>query len=522
MRFLCIILTVLLSFCSSSFAAEKINIEATLSDTAKYVYETVKNPEVGSVGGEWAILGLARSGYDVPGEYYRDYYENVKKYVISVNGNLHNKKYTEYSRLLVALTAIGKNPSDVAGYNLMKPLGDYEKTVWQGINGPVWALIALDCGNYEMPVNENASVQATREMYINKILESQTSDGGWALTGDIADVDVTGMALQALSKYRDNENVNNAIERALICMSQKQNENGGFSSWSTENSESCVQMIVALSELGVPISDERFVKKGKTIFDSLYTYYTPGNGFMHVKEGSETNLMATEQALYCMAALDRFAKGQNSLYSMSDAITVAEKEAVSEKTEEVYPIKTFSDIAEHKNKTAIESLASRGIINGKSEKMFEPDATMTRAEFATIVVNALNLPGNSEKKFSDVNSSDWFFSYVNTAYAFGIVNGISETEFNPNGTITREEAAVMLTRAVAYGGVDTEIDVFEARNILAQFFDYVKASDWAISSLAFSVREGIVSDEVMEIKPKEDVKRGEIAQMIYNMLEIEK
>ena len=81
MRFLCIILTVLLSFCSSSFAAEKINIEATLSDTAKYVYETVKNPEVGSVGGEWAILGLARSGYDVPGEYYRDYYENVKKYV---------------------------------------------------------------------------------------------------------------------------------------------------------------------------------------------------------------------------------------------------------------------------------------------------------------------------------------------------------------------------------------------------------------------------------------------------------
>ena len=66
-------------------------------------------------------------------------------------GNLHDKKYTEYSRVIVALTAIGKNPADVAGYNLLTPLGDYEKTIWQGMNGPIWALIALDSGNYDMP-----------------------------------------------------------------------------------------------------------------------------------------------------------------------------------------------------------------------------------------------------------------------------------------------------------------------------------------------------------------------------------
>ena len=145
-------------------AVSATELDAAVNGTASYVYQTVDNPQIGSVGGEWAVIGLARSGYDVPERYYQDYYATAEKYVEACEGVLHTKKYTEYSRVTLALTAIGKNPTDVAGYNLLTPLGDYDKTIWQGINGPIWALIALDSGNYDMPQNPSAATQATREI----------------------------------------------------------------------------------------------------------------------------------------------------------------------------------------------------------------------------------------------------------------------------------------------------------------------------------------------------------------------
>ena len=153
----------LLSLSVPAFAAET-DLTAAVQGSAKYMLNTVREPQVGSVGGEWAVIGLARSGYDVPQKYWDDYYATVEDYVEEHKGNLHDKKYTEYSRLIVALTAIGADPSDVAGYNLLTPLGDFDKTIWQGINGPIWALIALDAGKYDMPRNQNAKTQATRHM----------------------------------------------------------------------------------------------------------------------------------------------------------------------------------------------------------------------------------------------------------------------------------------------------------------------------------------------------------------------
>jgi len=439
---------------------------------------------------------------------------------------LHTKKYTEYSRVVVALTAIGKNPENVAGYNLLLPLADYKKTIWQGINGPVWALIALDCGNYEMPQNSDAEVQATREMYIERILSQRLPDGGWALSGNSSDPDITGMALQALSKYKDREDVKTAIEEALSCMSAKQKPDGGFENFGALNVESCVQMIVALCELGLSPEDERFQKDGNTLVSNLLTYYEKGKGFRHTHKGGGSDLMACEQGFYALVALKRFYEGKPSLYNMTDAISVPEREVKEfegrnpdiSKCSIINPGKTFGDISGHENQPAIETLSGRGIINGKSDNLFYPDGTVTRAEFAAIVVRSLSLPEKSGADFKDVNESDWFYSAVNTASHYGIIKGVSESEFNPYGTITREEAAVMTERAAKLCGIKTEIETFEVRNILAEFFDYVKASAWAQNSLAFCYREKILSNAVMEIKPKEAVLRGEIAQIICNML----
>jgi len=149
-RFTALCLAVILTFSlilPTTAAAADLNLEKTVSCSAAYLLKTVKAPQVGSIGGEWAVIGLARSGYEVPQSYWDNYYAAVEDYVVKKQGVLHTKKYTEYSRVILALTAIGADPSNVGGYNLFTPLGDFDKTVWQGINGPVWALIALDSDN---------------------------------------------------------------------------------------------------------------------------------------------------------------------------------------------------------------------------------------------------------------------------------------------------------------------------------------------------------------------------------------
>lgn len=181
--------------------------------------------------------------------------------------------------------------------------------VLQGLNGPVWALIALDSANYPIPQNQTAKVQAMRQMYVDYILSRQTADGGWAFSGDEADIDMTAMALQALSKYRDRKEVQAAVDKALLFLSANQDACGGFTSWGVATSESTAQVVVALCELGIAADDARFTKDGHTVADNLLIYYEKGKGFKHTIDG-ESNQMASEQGFYALAALDRLANGK--------------------------------------------------------------------------------------------------------------------------------------------------------------------------------------------------------------------
>ncbi|HNZ40633.1 MAG TPA: S-layer homology domain-containing protein, partial [Clostridia bacterium] len=458
-------------------------------------------------------------------------------------GVLHEKKYTEYSRIIVALSSIGKDARDVAGYDLTYALGDYDKTIWQGLNGPIWALIALDTKDYPIPENKEAKTQATRQKYIDRILECQLKDGGWNLFGgssiaaaqdEISDPDITGMALQALAKYQDQPKVAKATKEALACMSGKQGSSGSFDSWGTTNSESCVQMLVALCELGIPLDDSRFAKNGVTLLDNLKTYQLENGSFLHTYSGSGSNQMASEQGLYGVVAALRAIEGKNSLYRMSDAITVEgsiditvkKGEGLEGKHKDVLPMPitapgtTFEDITFSPNIAAIEALASRGIINGRSKKSFAPDADMTRAEFATIITRGLGLVEEDTKVFSDVSSDKWYAGYIGTANKYGIVNGIGEGKFNPEGTITRQEAATMVARAAALCGLDTKMSNAEIRDVLSQFEDYVTVADWAMESMAFCYKKDILSDSALKVEPKVQIQRSEIAQMLFNMLTV--
>ena len=316
-RLLCILL--LLSLLLSLTACGKP--ETQLEKTAGYLQAQIAAPGTGSVGGDWLIFGLARSGVKVPQKYFDTYYENVEAAVREKNGVLSDRKYTEYSRTVLALTAIGKNPADVAGFDLLKPLADFEQVTKQGINGTIFALLALDSGNYEMPEDPDAAVQATRQMYVDELLARELPDGGWTLAGGEPDVDITAMTVQALAKYREQPDAAAAVERGLAVLSSLQEPDGGYVSWGSSNSESVAQVIVALTELGVPLSDERFVKNDVTVADALLRFAQENGAFVHVRDGSGgDDGMATEQAFYALAAIHRAETGETTLYDMTDVM----------------------------------------------------------------------------------------------------------------------------------------------------------------------------------------------------------
>lgn len=300
-----------------SMEQQKEVLTETIAKTGTFLHSSVAEPTFGTVGGEWLVLGLARSGLEISDEYFEAYFQNVSAYTAQQGGVLHAKKYTEYSRVILAVTAIGKDPSDVGGFDMLVPLADFEQTVFQGINGPVFALLALDSGNYEIPENAADSTQATRDMYVDYIINAQLENGGWSLMGGEAEIDVTAMALQALANYQDRKDVAEAVEKGLVILSERQNENGGYQYNATEqvSCESVAQVIVALAELGISLDDSRFVKNGNTLLDGLLQFRQADNGFSHLIDG-ETDLLATEQAFYAMVAANRVAQGESSLYRM--------------------------------------------------------------------------------------------------------------------------------------------------------------------------------------------------------------
>lgn len=270
------------------------------------------------------VIGLARSGRTVPA----GYYDNVVEYVkakADANERLHRAKVTDNARVILALTAIGKDVTNVGGHNLLKGLDNMAYVQKQGINGPIFTLIALDSHNYP------TMGDVTREKLIQVILDAQLPDGGWNLSGENADPDMTAMAIQALAPYyKTNETVKAAVDKALEALSALQRNDGGFGSWGTVNSESCAQVIVALTALGIdPIADSRFVKNGLTVLDALASFYVTGGGFRHTA-GGDRDGMATEQGYYALAAYYRLLAQKTSLYDMSDVtVTVTPDQPVA-------------------------------------------------------------------------------------------------------------------------------------------------------------------------------------------------
>ena len=305
------------------------NFDKVYADTKKYIQNNVPAPVVASDRGEWAVLGLARAGVALSDEYIQAYYGKVVAYVQKNMGNdgvlvdpeSHNPTVTDNERIILALTAIGKDPANVGGKNLLAALQDRNimqvtNTSDTDINGLVFGLLALNSGNY------------TQDSYwlVQAILTQQNADGSWSSSADtkpVGDVDMTAMALQALAPYCNeggDTTVNAAVDKALQWLSAKYKGTGYTSA------ESCAQVVVALSALQLNAnSDSSFVKTvdgapTSVLGDLLRYYLGEGQGFKHAASLKTADQKATEQALYAMAAYERYCRRTKALYDMTDAV----------------------------------------------------------------------------------------------------------------------------------------------------------------------------------------------------------
>ena len=207
----------------------KKSVSKVLSETESYIKSIDKNPAIGS---EWFVLAQARSGANLNSSYFSTYYNHFANYLKENRGILTNTiKYTEYSKAILSLTAAGKDARDVGGYNLFSYISDFDKTVEQGPNGAIWALLALDSNpTYSFPKVKKGGNQNSREKLIKHLLKVEVSGGGWTMSGNKADSDLTGMALQALAPYyHKRDDVTKAVDRALAALGKMQKSTGGFS-----------------------------------------------------------------------------------------------------------------------------------------------------------------------------------------------------------------------------------------------------------------------------------------------------
>ena len=317
------------------------DIDTVLSKVRSYILSKDTKPDYSSI---WNVIGLKRSGLYVPESYINLFYSNVIAYCESKDWQITRAKYSDYSKLILALTAIGVDARNVMGHNLLAYLSDYENVSRQGNNGTIWALIALKSNPaYEIPEDPSAVQQNSEELLVKKVVGMQCQDGGWTLMGTTGDSDMTGMAMQALASYYNKdgyEDVTAAIDKGLAWIEKNQLSSGGFGTMNTETSESVAQIITALCGVGIDCGeDARFIKNGKWPMTGLFQYYMPEGGFMHVAAGAGNNGggaggiidgMATEQGLYATVAYRRFLDGETFLYDMSDvAISAGTKPVVS-------------------------------------------------------------------------------------------------------------------------------------------------------------------------------------------------
>lgn len=280
----------------------------------------------GSTAGDWYAFGAGVLRLETGDEYartllacVRDAYETEEK--------LSRDKATEWHRISLCLSALGFDPAAIgtAGgqIDLISDGVLYRETIGrQGINGHIWGLITLAGSRQKEPPGAANTVASLMTHLFSRALPS----GGWTLSGDTAETDLTAMALTALSLCEIPSAETEKLSLALSFLSSQQNPDGSFSLRGLPNCESTAWALVALCSLGIDYkTDPRFIKNGHTALEGLFSFRKPDGAFAHSLIPDEnadalpgdTGDMASAQALLALAALFTYETESGNLFDFS-------------------------------------------------------------------------------------------------------------------------------------------------------------------------------------------------------------
>ncbi|MBM7567833.1 InlB B-repeat-containing protein [Paenibacillus sacheonensis] len=179
----------------------------------------------------------------------------------------------------------------------------------------------------------------------------------------------------------------------------------------------------------------------------------------------------------------------------------------------------FADVAAHWAKDEVNDMAARMVTGGVDQRHFDPDAPITRSEFAAILVRALGLPeAAASASFSDVRRGAWYDGAIAAAVAYGLIEGYADGTFRPAGSITREEAIVMIDRTMTLIGLPANVDEAEVKGVLAGFADGAAVRAWSGQAVAAAVKNGLIQGSREELAPERDMTRAETAVIVRRLL----
>lgn len=444
--------------------------EIPAKDYAKLVTSAIDKASAqmlaGPIDSEWQAIGLVKAGKTVPASYTKAFYENLKDQVTSRSGK-GRMKITDVERLAMAAAAIGIDPmnADGKGFNLLDKILNSEKHLtgadsltYQGNNGIIFALIALDSRDYQVPSNS----KWTREKLIAELLKYQKDDGSWSLSTSkegATSYDITAMALIALAPYTDQLEARQAMNRAVSFLADAQGPTGGFDEAFVGgiSSEATSQVIIGLTANQIDPTILMFTKNGINLIDHLLSFQTSDGGFQHTAGDSRSNAMATEQALQALAAFDLFTNRKGILYDFNDVPVLPapkpdpeptpEPDPKPDPTPEPIPTPDFTDVKNHWATEYINKAVEQGIASGYSDNTFKPNQSLTRAQAVSILVRALDLKTDKKAPFMDIQSyAAGTQAQIAAAYHSGLVKG-KDGKFMPSDKVTRAQMALMLFRA---------------------------------------------------------------------------
>lgn len=293
-------------------------IEQNIQELATY---TIDGNYIKSFGDEWWVFGLANTDRNIP----TSYSDDIKNTIKEKNGEFD--KVYDLERIIISLSAMGIDATSIAEHNLIDKLLEHTDMKDPLINAEIYGLLALDSGQYD-------ASESVRDELIASILEGEVQGGGWALTGDLANADITGMTLTALAPYQNQEEVGKAIERAVDYLSQAQDETGGYDHEESggDSSESISQVITGLASVGIDPTSEQFTKSGGNLVQHLMKFKNGDGGFGHVLADNQSDKMATSQALLALTAYQSFTNKDGLVYQFSVEPSESEIDKPNSKT----------------------------------------------------------------------------------------------------------------------------------------------------------------------------------------------